>query len=304
MSDRLLKILVGALAILVIAWGAARLFSAGGGSESAAPFDLSSLADGGLDSMVVQHAEGEVRLRAGEPWMVNGREALAESSDLLARAIEEARFGGLVSRNPENHERLGVGAGGRRLTLYGEGDEPVALILGGRAQVFDQAYVRAPGSDEVYTLKGSLVNLANREAADWRDKQIFMAARGEVRRIEYDYPDESFALVWDTAAWHVEPSGATVDNSTMSGLVGEIARMQALGFAEDAAADTLDWESPTGAVRVYGLDGGRLVELLFLDRGEVGYYVRRDASPIVYTIASYIAELILKREADLVAGPG
>jgi hypothetical protein len=80
--------------------------------------------------------------------------------------------------------------------------------------------------------------------------------------------------------------------SILSGLL-------AIGFVEDSVADTLTWEPPAGRLRLAGPDGADMGELIFLDREEVGYYVRRVGSPVVYTISSHTGNQLLKREQGL-----
>jgi len=300
MSDRLLKILVGALAVLLLAWVVARFVAARGGAPEPAGFELAAAAELELDSVLIEAADETVRLRAGDGWTVNGHEAIAEAGASLKRGLEEARVGGLVSRNPENHERLGVTeTTGRRLTIYAGGTAQLSLIIGERARVFDQAYVRRVGDDEVYTLQGTLIGLARRGVDDWRKKEILAASREDIQRVEFTYPDESFSLVRDSVAWHLEPSGPAAQSGVVSSLLGQLAGLRAIGFAADSIADTLSWDPPTARVRVQGPGGAELGELIFLDRDDVGYYLRRAGRPVVYTLSSYTGEQILKREEDL-----
>ncbi len=162
--------------------------------------------------------------------------------------------------------------------------------------------MRRPGDDRVYTLKGNLVNLANRDVDGWRNKAILSAARGDIQRIEFTYPDASFALVRDTIGWRVEPSGATASPSELSRLLGALSELNALGFAADSVTDTLTWEPPTARVRVLGPGDAELGELTFLKREEnVGYYVRRRGAPTVYTLSAFNGDQVLKREQDLTA---
>ncbi|UCF21030.1 MAG: DUF4340 domain-containing protein [Gemmatimonadota bacterium] len=301
MSDRLLKTLAAALALLVIAWGVARLVSSRGGGPESAPFGLTAGTEPELDSVVVAGAADTVRLVAGDGWTVNEHEALPDAGESLGQALESAQLGALVSRNPENHERLGVtGAKGRRLTVYAGGETRLSLIIGGRADVFDRSYVRREGDDEVYTLQGSLVNLANRKVDDWRNKEILNANRGDMQRIELAYAEDTVVLVRDSAGWSLEPGSAVAEPGAMEPLLSQLANLRAIGFAADSIADTLSWATPTGRVRVLGPGGAELAELVFLEREEgIGYFVRRGGSPVVYTISAYTGESILKREEDL-----
>jgi len=300
MSDRLLKILILALGALLLAWVVARSVATRGGGPEPAGFELAAAAALELDSVLIEAADQTVRLRAGDGWTVNGHEAIADAGESLKRALEEARVGGLVSRNPENHARLGVTEmTGRRLTVYAGGSAQLALIIGERARGFDQAYVRRIGEDEVYRLSGTLIGLARRAVDDWRDKEILAASREDIQRVEFTYPDQSFTLVRDSIAWHLEPSGAAVQSGVVSSLLGQLAGLRAIGFAADSVADTLSWDPPTARLRVQGPGGAQLGELIFLDRDDVGYYLRRAGAPVVYTLNSYTGEQILKREEDL-----
>lgn len=305
MSTRRLMLLLGLLALFVVAWAVARfgLNRGGGPAESESGFDLAANAELAVDSLIVASPEDTIRVLGGDPWTVNGHEALRTAGEAVKRALEEARVGDLVSRNPENHRRLGVAEGeGRRLTLYAGGAEALALIVGERVQAFDEAYARRADDDRVYTLKGNLVNLANRDVDGWRNKAILSAERSAIQRIEFTYPDESFALARDTIGWRVEPSGATASPSELSRLLGALSELNALGFAADSVTDTLTWEPPTARVRVRGPDDAELGELTFLRREEnVGYYVRRRGAPTVYTLSAFNGDQVLKREPDLTA---
>ncbi len=304
MSDRLLKILFGVLAVVVLAWIVVRFVAGGGGDDDAASLGLASGAELEIDSVIIVSADGTVRLVAGDGWTVNGHETVAEAGESLRRGLEEARVGRLVSRNPGNHDRLGVTEEkGRQVTVYSGGEARLSLIVGDQAQVFEQAYVRRAGEDRVYTLEGALVNLVNRRVDDWRDRNVLAAGRDEIQRIEFSYPDQSFTLVRDTSGWHLEPSGVKAEDGPVSSLLGQLAGLRAIGFAVEAVVDTLSWNSPDAEVRVVGPGGLELGELVFLERDEegVGYYVRRAGAPVVYTLSSYSGDQILKREADLIA---
>jgi hypothetical protein len=304
MSDRILKYLVGTLVLLTVAWLAARMVSGLGGKAESAPFDLASMSDANIDSVVIVSAEGRVHLVAGDGWTVNGYDATAEAGATLTRALGQASVGNLVGRNPENHERLGVSeTAGRTVTVYPRDAAPISFILGEQTQVLNQSYVRRPEEDEVYTLQGSLVTLVSRGPDDWRDKSILSAAREDIQRLEYEYPEESFALEVTPTGWTVEPSGATADASFVNSTISQLAGLRAIGFATDSVTSTLAWDSLTAELRVLGPGDFVLGELVFMKREEeqgVGYYVRRAGSPVVYTLSTFSGDQILKREGAFV----
>lgn len=305
MSDRFLKILVGVLIVLAVAWAAARFTSGRGGGAKAGGFDLALSDEAEIDSVVIATPDDTVRLVADGDWTVNGYEAIADAGESLKRALEEAQIGQLVSRNPENHERLGVAEDeGRRLTVYADGRAELSIILGDRARGYRQSYVRRPDSDDVYTIQGGLVSLASRSVTDWRKKEILSFTRGDINGIEYTYGDTAVSLARDSAGiWHIGMDGPVIDEAKLSGALSQLAGLRAIGFAADSVADTLTWE-PAARVRVIGPGGAVLGDLTFLERAEeVGYYVRRGSSPVVYTVSKYTGDQILKRESDLLPEP-
>ncbi len=304
MSDRLLKVLVGALALLIAAWLGARLISGMGGEAESAPFEIASLGAGEIDSVVIASSGGTVHLVAGDGWTVNGYDATAEAGATLTRAFEQASIGNLVGRNPDNHTRLGVTeSAGRTVTVYLRGGSPVSFIVGSQTPALNQAYVRRPGEDEVYTLQGSLVTLMSRGADDWRDKSILQAGREDIERLEYEYPDESFALARGEAGWAVEPSGAAADPAAVNSTLSQLAGLRAIGFAADSVIAALSWHAPDAELRVLGPGDFELGTLMFMKREEeqgVGYLVRRAGSTVVYTLSTFTGDQILKRESAFV----
>ncbi len=305
MSDRILKILLSALGVLVVGWAIATFATRRGDAPESAPFDLASAAEAQLDSVVVIGATDTIRLHGGAAWTVNGKEAIPEAGRSLSHALEAARIGQLASRSPANHERLGVGErSGRRVTFYAEDSVELDLIIGGK-QTFDQSYVRRAGDDEVYVLRGSLVNLANRGVNEWRNKQILTALRGDIYGIEIDRPEELYSLRRDTTGWHLEPAGVEVDDLAVSSMLNQLSGLTALGFVPDTVADTLTWEPLAGRVRLAGPGGAPLGDLQLYEREDnTGYYVRRSDSPVVFTLSNLSGDQILTPLEELTEASG
>ena len=302
MSTRRLKILLGVLGALVLAWVVARLVTGGGGVPSQ-PLALASESNVKLDSVVVATKTDTVRLRAGaEGWTVNGAQAMPEAGESLSKALQEARIGQLVSRNPDNFERLGVADGeGHAVTFFGGGKPETKLILGESAGGPDGAYVRRADEKAVYLLHGTLPNLLRRDVEDWRNKDIVSAARDDVGRIEFQYASDTFAVARDSTAWKLEPGDAKARADEVNRVLGQLTSLRALGFAADSVADTLSWTDAAGTVRLLGPDGASLAEVTFLKRADNGYYVRRSDKPTVYTVSQYTGDGVLKQRPDLAA---
>lgn len=300
MSTRHLKVLLGIFAALVAAWGVAHVVT-GRGRAPSQPLALASESSTKLDSVMIAAKTDTVRLRGtASGWTVNGKEAMAEAGESLQKALQDARIGELVSRNPDNFDRLGVADGeGRQATFFAGGKPETELIVGGSAGGPDGAYVRRPGEKAVYLLHGTLPNLVRRGVEDWRNKDIVSAARNDVHRIEFRYPADTFALARDSAAWRLEPGDVKAKPGEVTRVVGQLTSLRALGFAADSVVDTLSWADAAGTVRLLGPDGASLGELTFLKRADNGYYVRRSDKPTVYTVSKYTGEGVLKSRSEL-----
>ncbi|MEE8148388.1 MAG: DUF4340 domain-containing protein [Longimicrobiales bacterium] len=303
MSDRLVKNLVIALAILAAGYGIVRVIAGRASGGPSASFNLASLAEVEIDSVHIVSASDTIRLGGGSEWTVNGYEAIPESGDAFSRALEQTRVGEVVSRNPENHRRLGIADGqGRVLTIYAGDAESMALLISDKGQTFDDAYVRRLDDAEVRVVRGNLVDLVRRNVEGWRNKQILGLTADDIQRLEFSFPDEEFAAVRDSTGWHFEPSGATA-SADIDRVVREVASLRGIGFAPDAEADTLSWESPAGGVILFGPGGAELGEVSFLARSTSGYFVRLAGKPVVFTLSQYSGDQVLKRETELTESP-
>lgn len=298
MSDRLVRGLIIALAALVAIYGIVRLISGRGGASDS-PYDLAGIANAEIDSVIIEGETGKIRLRQADGWEVNGYEAMAEAGDALERALEAASVAEVISRNPENHERLGVEEDqGRRLRVFA-GEERIELIISGKGQSFDDAYVRRPDDDEVRVMRGNLVDLVRRSVDGWRNKQIVSASAADVQRVEFALSDTSFALVRDSAGWQLIPPGQPAEDQAADALARELAGLRAIGFAADSVTEALSWDEPAGRVRVLGAGDAELGELTFLARETSGYYVKRADKPVVFTLSQYSGDQVLKRPDEL-----
>ncbi|MEE8550799.1 MAG: hypothetical protein V3T08_06045, partial [Gemmatimonadota bacterium] len=65
MSDRLVKILVGVLAALLVGYGIVRLATGRSSAPRASSLSLAQIAEADLDSAIIVTEEETVRLRAG-----------------------------------------------------------------------------------------------------------------------------------------------------------------------------------------------------------------------------------------------
>ncbi|HEX7089126.1 MAG TPA: DUF4340 domain-containing protein [Longimicrobiales bacterium] len=248
MSEKTLRIIIGAVVVLVAAYALAAMI---GGSPSSASGDdaralVRALEDARKDDLEAIRIVGpepgdstELVRGADGTWSANGKPADSAAVARLMDALEEARVGHLAAANPDNHARLGVAADSTwQLELRRAGaDEPIRLLLGENGPSYPSVYARLPDADEVFVVSGTLGNAARRRAADWRDRVVVRADTAAVRRIVVTRDKATYTLArGDSARWTVD--GAPADSGTVAELLRELARLEAQAFAPDSA--TLD----------------------------------------------------------------
>ena len=303
MSKNALQRLVIALAGLLALYGIIRLVGGRGPERPAGALELAAELEG-IDERTLEAAtfsgddrEVEVSRVAGE-WTVNGHEADSAAVARMFTALSEVEVGALVAANPDNHERLGVtGDDAWMLEFRLVGGESRVVALGRVGSAFQTAYVRLPGSDEVYNVVGDLRGSFTRTLTDWRDKLIARVDAASVETIVVERDGEVVTLERDDAGWTVAESGAVPDSASVANILDEVDELRAIGFTEEGA------EYPTEDIRRMVAMGASGDTLLALELAPVDaeYWTRAAGNEILYRLAAFRATRIVP-ELDRLLG--
>jgi hypothetical protein len=153
----------------------------------------------------------------------------------LARVLAEVKSAEFVTERPERQAELEVdpakGVALRASTASGV----VRDLVVGKASKSGGTYVRAAGSNEVYSVSSALTALAHRPLRDWRDKRIPVGALDEVTRVQVEpVSGAGFVLVKDPA-WRLEgaaPAAFRFDPDAAQRLVSQLTTLTAQDFLE------------------------------------------------------------------------
>lgn len=303
MTERQVKVILGVLALLVIAYAGVELLGGGGGGREGG-LGLAAAVDGPPTVVRVFEAGGDsVRLdRSGGSAEVNGFPA--DSGDLrrLMAALDTARAGELVSRNPANHGRLGVGGEGADSVVVGPPGAPSFTFLlgdpgrGGR-------FVRRPGADEVYLLEGTVETLLGRRAEGWRDRDVAALDTARVRRLELVRGGEETTLVREDGGWRTS-GGDPAAAGEVERLLGSLASLRAGGdVPADSVIRAADFSAPDAELRALASPEGGGQPLLALRLVRVGedgpWLTRRGDRPHTYVLAGYQYDRLFPPPEDL-----
>lgn len=242
MSERALKRILAAVAVVVAAYAVVALVRGGPSTPAAEGTEalralLSSLDPAGLDEVRFVRDGDTVRLAregAGR-WVVNGHRADSATVARFWNQLAEARVGGVVARNPDNHGRLGVTEeAAARVTFEPSDGSGSELLVGDPGPTGRSAYVRVPGEETVHLVHGDLRGAARRGVDSWRDRTIVRVDTSRVQSIELVREEAADTLRRGDGAWRV--GEATADSAAVRGILTGLARLRASGFAPDTAS--------------------------------------------------------------------
>lgn len=294
MTERQVKVIFGVLALLVIAYAGVRL--TGGGSDgSGGALGVAGAVDGPPDVIRVYRPDGDsLRLEARRGTArVNGFPADSTGLASLFAALDTARVDELVSRNPDNHGRLGVSSGEADSVAVGPaGSTSFAFLLGGSGR--GGRFVRRAGEDRVYLLEGTAASSLARSEGRWRDLRVAALDTGRVARLVVERDGRRTAFVRDSAGWRISGSGPLAASRAET-VLGELAELRASNrVPPDSAVRSADFSAPDAALRAWRSPAGGGDPLLTLravrgvDDGD--FLVRRDDRPHTYPLPGYRAE--------------
>jgi hypothetical protein len=133
----------------------------GVGDYSASSTSRVSIKPAGMDLVTLEKADGD--------WRVAGKPANAEQVDAFFTQLSKLDDASLASKNPDNHERLGLAKQqATRIVLTRDGDELVVLI-GQPSGPGGGFYAKREGADEAWeVVSADLLSTLAQDAKAWR----------------------------------------------------------------------------------------------------------------------------------------
>jgi hypothetical protein len=264
MSERALKQLVGALAVVVVLWLAVTLVSRAGDGSIGPSGDLAAFFDGvSADAVsevrILRPADTIVLSRVAEGWSVNGFRADSGSVARFFQTLEGAQAGNLVAANPANHDRMGVSADSARTLELEVGSQTRSLLFGGTGPRPSTIYARQPGADQVYLVEGALSSHLQRQLDDWRNRRMLAIDTGRVARIAVQRGDDAYTLVRGDSVWTFADGGAARESQVRSVLDELAGGLVASRFVADD--DSLAARPQGGSTVAFSEQGDVLVEV-------------------------------------------
>jgi hypothetical protein len=302
MSEKMLKIVLGVVGALAVVYIATAALGSGGGAPadgSAAGRELAkilaSIDEAGVEAVRFLTPEDTVELRReGSGWSAGGYPADSALVASFWAAVEDAAVGDLVATNPANHERLGVaGENPRAIEFVLSGGKSTRLLVGHGGPTYPSAYVRLPDRNEVHLLRANLRTALDRSLDGWRDRTIVRVDTAAVRRIEVERDGERYTLARDTAGWTLD--GGAANAVAVQGILGELANLQAVGFAPDSARPA----EPNRRVTVLGEAGDTLATVSIGEGDGVYLLATTPGKTTVFELAAWRVDRLVPTRAEV-----
>lgn len=270
MSEKTLRSIVTAFAVLLIMWGASLgmgMTRPGGGASFRSGVEalLNGLDPSDLTGLVIRAPGGETTTltRSDDSWKANGHPADPDAILRIWGILSEVEVGGVAAANPINHARMGVLSDSAWTVVFQTDSGDRTLLIGHAGRVFGSSYVRLPEEDEVVLTTGDLRSSLARSETAWRDKTIALVDTTRIARIIVERHDgERTTILRGEVEWTVD--GVATRPRTIADFMTEVAQIVASGFKTNADETLEDNER---LLRVEDSQGTVLAQLRFLGNG-------------------------------------
>ena len=301
MSKAALVRIAIALAVALVAWGALALVH-GPVSDRPASLALPRIDTARVDTILLAKGRDTTvlaRTTARVVWTANGYRADSGAvASLLGGLADTARQTELVSEGRGMHAQLGVTPdSGTAVRVRAGGKTVLDLVTGKMTGDGSGVYVRMASADPVYALHGALASALHRHANEWRDTRIAAVVPDSVGAIEIRRK-ATYVLRRGPNGWQFA-SGAAVDTSAVSSLLGQYRDFRASGFAAARSSDsTMGHAAP---IHVALQDRhGRTILGLTMDSASSAVTARADTGGVRFLVSPWQVGELAPPESTLV----
>jgi len=234
-----------------------------------------------VESITIKAAGNELVIKkSAEGWLVNDKSADTLSVDSFLDSFIDLEVKGPYGFSEENHSRFSVDEeNGIDVKINDSNGELLHIIIGKAGADYSSTYFKPFDQVNVYTASSSWSSSVFKTANDWRDKNMWSFAEGELKKIIATQNSKKYEAVEDNGGWSISYGGVT---KTAESYAVYADSMTAAGYAVDEVAmdSTLEF---------YGEDD---TELLRYDVGsdDSGYYLKNDGMDESYEVSKSLFE--------------
>lgn len=303
MSEKVLKRLVAVLAAAVVLYILVGFLGRGRGESGGDPAIeafLRGLGSDSLASITLTSPAGETYrlVRAGGVWTVNDLAADSTAIARLRKSALDAKVSVLISSSEANHARLGVSADSAwTVEVQAAGGAASRLLVGRNGSRMSSVYVRLPDEAGTWELTGDLRGAVVRTMTDWRDRTIARVDTAKIASLDVTRDGGHYTIGRQDSAWSIAQPGAAshlAEANAVSGMLAELARLDATGFATDTTAT----DSTQRRSLVVRSSAGDTLLAIEAAGTSAGWHVVAKGNSTIFDVPSYIMDRLIPKRED------
>jgi len=295
-------ILLGVLAVLLIAYGAYQGQTASKNKRNPASFfgvnfdkvtKIRVTGTNGLYENILEKKKDDWVVANAGDYPVNPK-YIEDLKDILQNMAK----GELASRDKAKHEEMQVDKVGIALQAW-QGDTLVAdAVIGKEGPGFGSAYIKKADSDNVYLVPQNIRPVFNR--TDWRDKRVWIFDAKKVTAVDWRYKDVDISLLKTKDGWRqLTPISTPSSDEKVGPELVKLADLYASNIDEKVSRKDAGLEGKKLDIRIeLTFETGEKDALIVGDKlkDKEEYYVARENGKLIYTLDSFTVENTLKKE--------
>jgi len=269
------------------------------------PRPIAKLPAGSFDTLTVTKGASTTTIKkTGDKYEITAP-VTYPADDTVAKqafeALEKLEFSDVVSDQKAKHAEFELDDKALKVTVK-KGDQVVADLLIGKS-VGGNTLVRVPGKDEVWQALGSFKYNFDRDATNWRDRNITKFNLADAEKITIKDKSGGHATFKKEAGdkWSVVESSPPIpklDDQVAPGIVSTMAAWTTNEFADGVKPEDTGLATPNTTITV-DVKGGKPVTVMFGNKkGDDEVYAKTADSPQVFVLKRYNADRVNRRPID------
>lgn len=287
-------------------------------TQSAQTLDLPKVAAEDVTKIQTLNTDNPVTLeKKGSEWVLMPGEFKADEK-AVAGAIEslvDIKTGHMVSKNPRTHKQYKVSDDDFTVVVSTAAGEAYKLIIGQKddekqdprsPQKPGGDYVRLAGEKRVFTTAGRLKSKLDREARQWRDRQVVSFDKEKASRLTLNSDDEKLVFTkGEDGKWNFETRPAAVtddyklDSEKVQQVINALANLNASEFVDENVNLTEEGIQPPLNSATVEIKDGAPITIFLGKENDKKYYAKKSDGDQVYLVSSFHADKIRRNISGL-----
>lgn len=240
--------------------------------------------------------------KQGDAWMVTAPQKFKADPNIVKSTVDklaEFEVTGIRSKKAAKHDLFEVtDEKGINVKVNTNDGKTFTFILGKNSKDFRNSFIRLPGDDNVYVIKGAIKSYISRELSAWRDKTIFDLDKTAVKSVSISEKQGKKTSITtferkDDGTWFVpDKPDFPADKNKVESLVNQLATLRTQDFIDEPGPlSEYQLDNPDMVVKITMKDNQEHVLLIGKANEKNQYYAKiASQEKPVYLLAKWQVE--------------